>query len=279
MKTIYFHIGLPKTGTSTIQHLSVAHHHALKEQRLYYPTKNLTNNRHQYLVRGLIEKNLSNTQGELARWEKELNQKDDVLLSAEGLSNHFYDFPKNSLVNFRRLFDPYHTVGILFLRDKQTWIRSYYKQNVVNPPVPDTYYACKMQFEEFAYLPKVQSFFTDFFLEDLKKGYGFDELKLIQFEKKWSNQLPEIFDRFPQGSFQTTRKNTSLSSGDIEIIRRINSFDLPIDVRNNIVEHLFKGYFTSKNTDSFAIKKMIFDMLNQRQLLRPEIIEYLSHSL
>ncbi|MBT8155121.1 hypothetical protein KMP13_14820 [Epibacterium ulvae] len=57
----------------------------------------------------------------------------DILLSHEGLTNYLYDFQSATLEAFRARTETFETTIVLLTRHPEDWLRSYYRQAVLNP--------------------------------------------------------------------------------------------------------------------------------------------------
>ena len=124
----------------------------LFEQGINYPEpdKDLADPKHQFLVSALQTNDLARLRRIL-----EENQSDSVLLSTEGLTNHLYDFDAGALQTFRDLTLDYEVVIFIVVREKEPWLRSYYKQLVLNPPIVEYNYATPLRYAAFCELPRV----------------------------------------------------------------------------------------------------------------------------
>ena len=243
----YIHVGLPKTGTSTIQASSVLYHKELLEQGLDYPIENLTKNRHQYFIPALLKRNFQYVHSVLERKQKEGNE---LLFSTEGFTNHLEYFSQLALGDFKSLFDAYKTIGVLFVREIESWSKSYYKQIVINPP-NNSFYATSLTFSEFIKIPEFQFFLNkERIIQSVKDKFGFDELVVLQYEKDWVQQLPELFSKYPENTFNRMRVNTSRSESVIELIRQINGLSLSLKLRQPLVQALVQ-YDIAKSDRSF----------------------------
>ncbi|MDN5936209.1 MAG: hypothetical protein L0H75_08540, partial [Nitrosospira sp.] len=112
-RRLLLHVGLPKTGTSALQRWLHENPARLEAAGICYPgAPYLNGDKHQFLVSELrhggqsLERLLSST------------THDTVLLSSEGLSNHFHDFSEQGLQRFRHLTANFRVEIVLVTREK-----------------------------------------------------------------------------------------------------------------------------------------------------------------
>lgn len=135
---LILHVGTPKTGTTTFQHACYLSRERLMSRNILYPTLGIHTSppKHQWIVQYLLE-------GNLARFEENIENlvveaagvnARSVILSTEGIFNHWADFSNSSrraLRDIGRYFDL--TVWCVF-REPVSFAMSVYSQLVKNPP-------------------------------------------------------------------------------------------------------------------------------------------------
>lgn len=134
-RNLFLHVGLPKTGTTALQKWFFDNHDVLAARGVSYPlVPEMQNYKQGYIVQDLAWK------PDISRIEQAIDTypTGDLLFSNEGLSNHVYDFRKENLELFHALTQPFRIVLIVVEREPETWLRSYYRQAVLNPYNPKT---------------------------------------------------------------------------------------------------------------------------------------------
>lgn len=226
------HAGLPKTGTSALQRALWSNRDALARRRVLYPD-DVVLYRHQSFLKALISGTPFEppwrTTGEYARH--------DVVLSSEGLSNHFDDIPDAGHTVLRELgaeFD--HRTIYLATRDPQAWTLSYYKQCLINPPMPTMpAYATTARYDEFTCLPRVRRLAdAETLLEDMQRATGFDVVR-IDYDAAGIGGLYQDLAGCEPPDDLGARVNASLPDAAAEIARRINERFGDMPWRANVI--------------------------------------------
>ena len=133
-KRVYLHIGMHKTGTTSIQHFAYINRTNLSLKGLIYPTKRLHGKAHHVLAQnfsvnknifGLNHEQKIQTPFELERYRQSLlsARENKILLSSEG----FLFADVNELFSFLSDFD---VTVIFFVRRQDHWLESTYNQNL-----------------------------------------------------------------------------------------------------------------------------------------------------
>ena len=147
-----------------------------------------------------------------------------MFLSHEGLSNHFYDFSDVALKNFRHflLCVPLHI--FMVVRDAESWVKSYYKQALINPPIAAYNYATELRLNDFRRLPRTQSLLhVEHLEENIRKAYGADNVVVTRYESGWLSNLLNILNVEISAEFSPLRNaNTSVPDDVAELIRQVN---------------------------------------------------------
>lgn len=145
MKTLYLHIGTPKTGTSAIQNFCVKNRDTLEKQGLYYPdfgfrfTSSHANRNGAFYINNIFddqknrmyeEENKVRREG-MEKLQKAFEDHDTILLSDEGFWNH----EKMDADGWKELLEQCNEMGvqlkpIVYLRRQDEVIQSYWSQKV-----------------------------------------------------------------------------------------------------------------------------------------------------
>lgn len=231
-KKLVLHVGLPKTGTSALQFWCNQNRDRLLAQDIDYPqpTDGAVMPKHQFLVGSLKTNRLERLASLL-----EASQTGTLVLSTEGLTNHLYDFRPAALKAFRELTEHYDLNVFLVVREPNTWLKSYYKQAVINPPsIPDFHWATDLRLEEFSTLPRIQRLMDHEALqEDVHIAFGASKVIVARYEDDWMSTFLETIEIGKQSEFtKLNRIHLSVDDDLVEIIRQVNGMRLPAKDRS-----------------------------------------------
>lgn len=128
-KRLFLHIGLPKTGTTAWQEWADRHRAALRAQGLDYPEADTVSDspNHSAIQPGIMKRDPARLRRFLAE-----GRCDTMLLSSEGLSNNLTQFPEEGLRQFRAEVSGIEVICIVTVRPAAEWLRSIYRQSVLN---------------------------------------------------------------------------------------------------------------------------------------------------
>ena len=218
----------------------------LFEQGINYPEpdKDLADPKHQFLVSALQTNDLARLRRIL-----EENQSDSVLLSTEGLTNHLYDFDAGALQTFRDLTLDYEVVIFIVVREKEPWLRSYYKQLVLNPPIVEYNYATPLRYAAFCELPRVCRLTNTPTLEaDLFAFFGAETVVAARYEEDWMATFLDLLGARSAREPELGRVHTSISDDLVELIRQVNALQLPAQERSDFLAFIQECFQTSHHT-------------------------------
>ena len=129
MKHIFLHIGLPKTGTSTLQNFLFENAAELKAQGALYP-KGLwdVKRRHPELAHCFLPANRKRYAHVWSEMHTIIQQADEevIVLSSEAFSN----LNAKALELLKKELSPYQVTLVAYLRRLDLWIESSYLQNI-----------------------------------------------------------------------------------------------------------------------------------------------------
>ena len=221
-KKIILHIGLPKTASTAVQQALYQHRSTLLNQGVLYPSyvHRSDDPKHNFLldwVRKGRGYNLADERG--------YKRASRILLSNEALSNDFY---LHGLERNRQLAERLREHGDLevcmVLRQQQEWLKSYYKQAVINQAVNGKpHYQSRLTIDAFRELEPVK-LLLDYgtLIQDVSAAFQ-APVRLIRYEEA---QVADVVEYCIAGStkmfsFQR-RHNESLSDAAVEVMRQLN---------------------------------------------------------
>jgi hypothetical protein len=227
-RKLLLHVGLPKTGTSALQKWCHANTAQLREQGIVYPepSGDTAMPKHQFMVSDLMKNEFQATRKALGEGSDEL-----LVLTSEGLTNHLYDFRPAALKTFRELLAPYETTVFMVIREKEKWVRSYYKQCAINPEIRQYSYATDKSLEEFAGLQRVQRLLNNEALaEDCRAAFGAGHVEVVKYEEDWKGAFLRNIG-FAGDAPDFPDVNTSVPDWILDFVVRVNGMGLGGDAR------------------------------------------------
>lgn len=286
-KTIVLHIGLPKTGTTALQKWCHGHRTELRNAGIDYPEaiESEVDPKHQFLVHELKS-------GDFHKLREVLRNSpcDRIFLSTEGISNQFLDFTEDQLAVFRGELSEHEVVVFVVSREWAGWVRSYYSQCVVNPPVPGYPYATRLSCEEFSQLERVR------FLGNLPKArgilsaaFGAQEVVVSEHAGDWFSAWGNLVG-YPLTGTMLERSNESLDARMIALVVEVNRASLSYQARsllmaaiqrvnrsNNTILRSYSGVPSTAGDQVAALS--CIEVLNTRRVITPAMAELLSSQL
>ncbi len=221
-KRLLLHLGLPKTGTKALQAWLRAHRDTLLAAGICYPDMFPPGyDKHVFMMPQLMGKPKPDRIAQLL----DEAEAETILLSNEGLSNHFYDFDVRALERFRATTSRVETILLFATRSPERWLASYYKQCVLNPKNgASDHWGTDQTLEEIRTHPRIRALMNhDQLLSDMMSSYGAREVWRIDFDDPgW---FPELLARLGiDGSdgMLLPRINSAIPDWAIEALRQIN---------------------------------------------------------
>lgn len=229
-RSLVLHVGLPKTATTSLQFWAHANRQPLAERGVDYPEPagEVLVPKHQFLVTELMTGQLDRTRRTVAA-----SESPRLFLSTEGLTNHLYDYSEDALAQFREVLAPHRVTLFLVLREPTAWVRSYYKQAVLNPVVGRYHYGTALTLDAFSRLERVRRL-TDHaaVLRDARRAYGAAQAVPAAFEGDWFGGLLDVLGVRDGAAFQPPeRRHESLPDDLIELFRQVNAMGIAAGLR------------------------------------------------
>ncbi|WP_405404598.1 hypothetical protein [Paracoccus sp. Ld10] len=152
---VILHPGPPKTGTSTLQAWCHLNRTALAAQGVVYASVDKPSDpKHQWLVQGLKQGDLSRLGAEIAPLRD--GSAHTLILSCEGVMTNRGLIPDSAWQQFRQVLSGLDTTLFMVERDLDGWLRSLWKQALINP-VPRGKPLAVPPFEAFARRPAIRA--------------------------------------------------------------------------------------------------------------------------
>ena len=274
---LILHAGTPKTGTTSLQHFLADSQDALKKHKFLYPSNYVRSPepKHQWLVGTLKEGDFEQLFEFLEETidEAEECSAESIILSTEGIYNHWLDYNEESRA-ILSLLSKYFTLSlVVFFRNEAVFMNNLYKQYLKN--AKQTSISCYGQDVSLQKMIDDSWFIKHLdylgFIYDCESIFSKENVKVIEYSKNiiqdFCNTLKiEIEIKMSQ------RKNSSLSDFAIEILQVINSYEIRPQDRVELIKELstcdtiLKNY-SKKNSEFKNIEEM-FRL--QKEVLKEE---------
>ncbi len=135
---LILHVGTPKTGTTSIQVYLDKKQRKLRLKGILYPNRfhNPNAPKHQWFERNLVS---GNAESLVDNFTDIINHVEEhthtILLSSEGIYNHWWDFSQESKALLLELNNLFNVEIWAWFRDPLVFAESFYKQCLRNPQV------------------------------------------------------------------------------------------------------------------------------------------------
>ncbi|USR41527.1 hypothetical protein L1F06_008910 [Ectopseudomonas hydrolytica] len=222
-KKIILHIGLPKTGSTALQQAFYQSREVLLRQGVLYPAQVYRQDdpKHNFVL-DLVRKG----QGYDIGSERGYKAASRIVLSNEALSNDFYF---HGLERNRQLAELLRAHGELeicmVLRRESEWLRSYYKQAVINQPVKGKpHYQNSLPLAAFRELEPVRRLLDQGeLIQDVSAAFQ-APVRVMRYEEVPVRQLLEYCTELPGITYSLERRhNESVSDAAVEVMRQLNA--------------------------------------------------------
>lgn len=284
MTTIYLHIGMPKTGTTSLQKFLFLNREKLLEKGCLYPITgtNITSNQeskgysHNSLVR-VLSQNTNQKEDWVSQcriWEeckKEINaiKPEKVIISAE-----FFTGPgiynQDLITMTKKLLDSYDVKIVIYLRRQDEFLRSYYCDLIT--------FLIRTDIKEFILQWKYMADYAQT-LELWKNEFGLENIIVKVFEKKQMKNGNLFHDFLATVDLdheeldlnsEGIRENISIDSG--KAIKLINLIDkvmqkIPFRVKKDRYESYFIRGLILNNTTSKLMSYLPANFIFTEELL------------
>ncbi len=241
---LLIHAGTPKTGSTTLQQAMYTNRDRLLEKGILYPDLEIWQGKakkHQWLVNYLITNNKEGLRSrfhELHEMAIKLNAT-MVVLSTEGIYNHWFDYSPEARDLLGELTDFFNVSIWCFFRMPVTFAVSLYGQSVKNPVTgshPEN--STSLSMEEIIQYPTFRKR-LDYasFIDSVESLFGQGSLIASKYESAdilvQARMILGVADHVLP---DVPRLNESLSNLGIDLLRRLNSLNLPDSQRKDVFE-------------------------------------------
>lgn len=234
-RRLILHIGLPKTGTSSLQAHFYQNASGYEKQGLHYPTVDISKAdlNHAWSSQALRNADTEQLKRTLANVPAEC---DTVLLSNESLYVDLPGFTDAALSKFAKELKGWDVEVVAFKRDMEEWKRTFYMQSIQNGRgkklearvTARDLWSTGLKGEAFFQLPYVKELLAvDDLIERFAKDVNAKKVHTLDYIK--GKDSTELFcecvgvDKIPE-TVQMQR-NPSLTDVDAEILRQVHSLN------------------------------------------------------
>lgn len=242
-KKFYIHIGIHKTGTTSLQRMLTWNRPYLKSKGLFYPTKCTWRGGHHNLAWELMADARSDSKyGSISELKTEIedNFQSICLLSSEDMSRFGIQQKKELYESFKK----YNPQIIVYIRNQYDYIVSAWSTVIREESVSSKF----KEYYNFCMKKRLNLLNYTVFLEEWANIFGKENLILKIYDKNLGEHLLEDFINLLKVSVNLKelklpeRSNTSLPFAQLNVIRIINNFNLQLgyEKRTEFVEKLLE---------------------------------------
>jgi hypothetical protein len=237
---LILHVGTPKTGTTSVQVYLDKKQRKLRLKGILYPNRfhNPNAPKHQWFERNLVS---ANAESFVDNFSDIINHVEEhthtILLSSEGIYNHWWDFPQESkalLYELNTLFD----VEIwAWFRDPLVFAESFYKQCLRNPQVDHiSCYGKDLSFAEMLDDPWFSQHLDYIgFVNECDELFGKNSVSVFDCQTDTVKTLIDRLGLTTPHDNPTPRKNNCMNTVTAELYRVINRLPLAAKEKEKLV--------------------------------------------
>lgn len=240
---LIIHAGTPKTGTTSLQAYLDKKQRKLHKLGILYPTRshNPDAPKHQWLEKNLVRTHPQNLLDNFASVVQQVDENTHtVLLSSEGVYNHWWDFPEESTILLKAISSCFEVNIWVWFREPLAFAESFYKQCMRNPAVKNI--PCYGKDLSFAEILQDSWFIQrlDYlsFVNDCDALFGKSAVSVFEYQKDTVKTVSELLGLATPHDNPTPRKNTSMNAITSELYRVINRLQLTAKEKEKLVPHL-----------------------------------------
>lgn len=244
---IVLHAGTPKTGTTSLQSFLYVNSKVLKEAGYVYPDNVSSNNdpKHQWIVSTLRSDDFDGFMKEFqVSIDQAINENCNLILSTEGIFNHWWDFSPEAKVFLFTLVKQFKIKLWVFFREPFSFAKSLYKQNLINHQTSGIdCFGKDLTLLEMLEDPWFQQHldYLGFILE-CEKIFNQKNISVFSYTENTISDFCNILE-IEAPVENAKQENIGLSDAGIELIKVINRYDLNINDKKKV-------YFLIKDIDN-----------------------------
>jgi len=268
---LIIHVGTPKTGTTSLQTYLDKKQRKLRGKGILYPhnlerIQNSSAPKHQWFEKNLVTTHVENF---LKNFKNIISQvKQDthtIILSSEGIYNYWWDFPDESKDILRVLGKRFGIEIWIWFREPLVFIESYYKQCIRNPQIENNLcygknlsFAEMLEIEWFAQHLDYQGFVTE-----CQTLFGKNNVSVFKYQGDVVQEVIQKLGLATPHDNPTSRKNQSLNSASIALLRTINDYDIKAKDKALLIPYLkeingiLEGYAEDSLIDEESRKRVL----------------------
>ncbi len=237
------HAGTPKTGTTSLQVYLNKKQRKLHKLGILYPNRshNADAPKHQWFEKNLVR---THPQNLLENFKDILNDVDEnthtILLSSEGIYNHWWDFPDESKALLLELSMLFEINLWVWFREPLGFAESFYKQCMRNPAVESIpCYGKDLSFTEILDDPWFSQHLNYMnFVNECDSLFGKSAVSVFEYQQDTVKTVSQLLGLATPHDNPTPRKNTSMNSITTELYRVLNRLQLSAKEKKKLVPHL-----------------------------------------
>jgi len=243
---LIIHAGTPKTGTTSLQTYLDKKQGKLRRKGILYPhnlekLQNTAAPKHQWFEKNLVTTHLEyffeNFKNIISQVKTDTHT---IILSSEGIYNYWWDFPDESKAILSELSKLFDTEIWVWFREPIAFIEDYYKQCIRNPQVTsnpcygrDLSFAEMLNIDWFSQHLNYQGFITE-----CQAVFGENSVSAFEYEGDVVQEAIQKLGLATPHDNPTPRKNNGLNSASIELLRRVNHYDIKAKDKALLMPHL-----------------------------------------
>jgi hypothetical protein len=222
-KKIILHIGLPKTGSTALQQALYQSREALLREGVLYPAQvhREDDPKHNFVL-DLVRKG----QGHDIGSEQGYKNASRIVISNEALSNDFYFHGPERNRQLAELLRAHGELEVcMVLRREHEWLRSYYKQAVINQAVKSKpHYQNSLPLATFRELEPVRRLLDHGeLIKDVSAAFQ-APVRVMRYEEVPVSQALEYCTALAGRTYSIERRhNESVSDAAVEVMRQLNA--------------------------------------------------------
>jgi hypothetical protein len=243
---LIIHVGTPKTGTTSLQSYLDKKQSKLRGKGILYPHNirsidNPNAPKHQWLEKNLIG---SHWQHLFENFKNITAQVQDnthtIILSSEGIYNYWWDF-SNESKEVLSVLAKYFDIDIwVWFREPLAFVESYYKQCIRNPQVKNN--RCYGKDLSFAEMLDIKWFSQHLnyqgFVSECEAVFGENSISVFRYQGDVVQEVMLKLGLATADNNAKLRKNQSLNSVAVALLRTINRYDMKAKDKELIMPYL-----------------------------------------